>query len=215
MGDFGRVAPMRTAVDRLRFAIDFAETNLDHFRAWEWSKLRADIEGFLYGVKGQPMPQFGALVISQALEPPFPADCPEDKLRELQSDVRSFLRGIAPGPGIESEGGPPFTISQEWQPMLMGGQHLVLRASASLRDAVLFLLALLLAHNGLQNMRRCPATGCGRLFWKVRRQLYCSRTCVNRENMRTWTRRKREQAGHRAATKGPRTTRGRKKGGKS
>jgi len=185
---------MRTAIDRLRFAIAFAEeTNLDHFRhAWEWDKLRSELGTFLHGSPDEPMPHFGGLVVSEQLSPPFLHDYPEDKFRELQSDIRCLLRGIAPAQGDEVSGPPLFTTKQEWTALRLGG-HVVLQAFAPVRDAVLFLLMLLLAVNGLQNVRRCPAKGCGRVFWKVRRQLYCSRTCVNRENMRAWTRKQRAE----------------------
>lgn len=47
---------------------------------------------------------------------------------------------------------------------------------------------------GRQRLKVCPEPKCGELFWKVRRQLYCSRTCVNRENMRAHLKRQAERA---------------------
>jgi hypothetical protein len=177
---------------RLQFAVNFAEDNLDHYREREWNKLRTDLETFLYGLTGQPIPTFGAITI-RAMDPPFPSDYPKDAFRELQAEVRHLLRGIAPTaqtPDRDLSGGPSFTIKQNWSPMRLGSA-IVLNASGSVREGFLFLLVLLLAQHGLQNVRRCPSLECGRLFWKVRRQLYCSRTCVNRENQRAWTRKKR------------------------
>ena len=197
---------MTTAADRLHFAVAFAEANLDHHRESDWMRLREDLEGFLYGSAGQPMPAFGGLTI-QAMAPPFPAEYPKDRFRELQAEVRGLLYGIAPSPGVDVNGGPGFTLSQTWNPVRIG-QHVMLAASSSVRDGFLFLLVLLLAQHGLQNVRRCAAQDCGRLFWRTRRdQLYDSRTCVNRVNMRAWVRKQRKKKGRARPT-------GRRKGTK-
>jgi endogenous inhibitor of DNA gyrase (YacG/DUF329 family) len=69
----------------------------------------------------------------------------------------------------------------------------------SAREAVLLRLLYLLARHGHESIRPCPE--CGRLFWRVRRQLYCSRTCVNRVNMRAWTKAEKKKARTRSARK--------------
>jgi hypothetical protein len=190
---------VETAADRLRFAVAFAEENLGHYRDSDWRKLRSDLAAFLDGVDEKRA--LGSVAI-RALEPPLPLDYSPADLRALQLEVKELLRGIAPTKEEDDAGGRMITIKQDWMPMLVR-KHLVIMASAPVRDSFLFLVVLLLGLHGLDNVRRCPE--CSKLFWRVRRQLYCTRTCVNRVNMRAWTRK------HRKATH---ASRRKKKGGR-
>ena len=45
-----------------------------------------------------------------------------------------------------------------------------------------------------QKIRRCPE--CSDLFLKIRKQKYCSRTCVNRVNKRDWREAQRRAQGY-------------------
>jgi hypothetical protein len=52
------------------------------------------------------------------------------------------------------------------------------------RDVTLLQLIHLLSSVGIDSVRVCPEPECGQLFYRVRRQLFCSKKCVNRANKR-------------------------------
>jgi hypothetical protein len=45
-------------------------------------------------------------------------------------------------------------------------------------------VGLLLMEEGVSRIQNCPE--CGRVFYRVRKQLYCSKTCINRVTRRKW-----------------------------
>jgi hypothetical protein len=181
---------MRTDADRLRFAVRFAEERLDHYRPGDWLNLRDDLSGFfgtllVGGVR--ILLEVGSLMAAAK-------DLPEAKIREVQAQVAVFLKSLA----TEKVGEMTFTIdgvpakgTARWwttRDVTMTVKWTFERwptvTTATLREAMLLRLIFLVARHGQEDIKACPE--CGRLFWRVRRQLYCSRTCVNRVNMRTW-----------------------------
>jgi hypothetical protein len=253
---------MKTATDRLRFTVAFAEMNLAHLREWEWSKLRDDLCMFLLGrpaAANDPpngssyrdeetgltitsvtdLGGFGVMVT----EPPWPEEYSREAFEILQAAVKGALLTAAAHGGHDryrvqvnidteqratAEPAEPFRapdsgqaidadaflvpVTTQW--MVFGESESlppVLVTTGAARDVFLMKLFFLMLQHGCANIKSCPE--CGRLFWRVRRQKYCSRTCVNRVNMREWTRSKREQAARRAASRQTRTKRA-KKGGR-
>jgi hypothetical protein len=60
----------------------------------------------------------------------------------------------------------------------------ILVVTGPLLEVACATLCFLLRSETAQRLRRCPE--CDTLFFRVRKQLYCSRHCVNAANMRAW-----------------------------
>jgi hypothetical protein len=158
---------MQTPRERLEWAIRFAESDLDRFRPGDWLNLRHDLATFLEA-------KWAPIAI------PEPKGLPDAALRELQGDVRALLGQVAPPRrfkvrSVEIQG--PLLLN------VLAGPPAWLRSISHPRDAVLLSLGLLLAADP-GAVRRCPEPACQRLFYRVRRQVYCSTPCVKRANKR-------------------------------
>jgi hypothetical protein len=96
------------------------------------------------------------------------------ELGPIVRDLHHVVRGYVAG---ESDHPPRITVTVA--PLPTG-----LIASGGTRDVAIFAAVLLLRPGA--PVRACPEPGCGRLFVRSRRQLYCSRRCVMRANMRQY-----------------------------
>lgn len=192
---------MKTAIDRLRFAVRFAEDNFGRYRDADWAKLRQDLGDFLHGAPGVQTTgsDFGGIFVT-AIDPPLVQDYPESKLRELQATTKAILRELADEPDLS--GGPvhttrrPFGLAARWFVIRVAGLTM-LSAQGTVRDAFLLRLLFLVNQTPIGNMRRCSE--CDRLFWRVGRQLYCGSGCscgggcANRVSQRAHALRQRER----------------------
>ena len=188
---------MKTDAERLQFVIRFAQMDLDTLRPGDWLNLRDDLGSFLTGsLYGQeyyagdtPM---GRDVEVRPMDPPFPYEYPEDAFRELQEETRHILRTMVVAPRAGHSVWAPIPLQvQLATPSLDGlipatGQHLLIAEGAT-RDMFLLLVFVLLARGSTVRILRCPE--CSTIFYRVGKQLYCSRTCSNRANVRTWRQR--------------------------
>ena len=188
---------MKIDAERLQFVIRFAQMDLDTLRPWAWLKLRDDLGAFLTGsLYGQEYyaddTPIGGDVEVRPMEPPYPDEYPEDAFRELQEETRHILQTMVVHPRAERSVWAPISIqAQLAAPRLDGlipaiGQHLLI-AEGTTRDMFLLLVFLLLARGSTARILRCPE--CSTIFYRVGKQLYCSRTCSNRANVRTWRQR--------------------------
>jgi hypothetical protein len=186
---------MRTANDRLQWAVrDFAQQDLRLFREGDWLNLREDLAGFLgYGVE-QDVSSGDVVVVSKP-----PRAYSEEDLRALQGEARKMLEGVVSLRDTGSGVSPGLELSGKWSAVARKAGPVLLTVATSVRDGFLFKLLLLLWQEGVDHVRRCPE--CSQLFWRVKRQLYCSRTCSTRVNMRAYL----ERQGKRAT--GPRRAR--------
>jgi hypothetical protein len=187
--------------DRLPFAIRFASMDLDGIRQGDWINLEEDIVDFVGFRTGRtreearkqarrigvsPWPWSGRFVLRRD----------KDTIRALQADVRGFLNAVMArhedldakqrGQQPECEVTPDIPeihlrLWLDWnqdQPEDVG-----LLMDGTLRDMFLHVLSLLLSQD-MAHMRRCPE--CQTIFYRVRKQRYCTRTCTNRANMRAF-----------------------------
>jgi hypothetical protein len=198
------------ADDRLRFAVEFAQMDLAKLKtAAAWRTLQEDFDAFLEGRPEQPTPvaAFGGIRTSRYGATPLAelASVPSRPRREevlqqtqeyakaLQLTVRRFLVSYldarrqreggastrTPLPGIRLKEDAtlrlfPVRIRKGWINVLEFWGP----------DAFLVTLVFLLKQAGPDRLRRCP--GCPRMFFRVRRQRYCSRRCMTRESVRAW-----------------------------
>lgn len=196
-----------TPEDRLRFAVRFAQMDFDTLRAGDWLNLREDFIGFLMMTPGQPYittpvtsiatpetsPEvFQPLISMGMVGIPDGESSPEDfslnDFRALQADVRQWLSSLS---YTQSPG-------EAWLPPaipLQGRVALSQPASqvhAPLRDLFLWHLFLLLLQEPPDRIRCCPE--CETIFYRVKKQAYCSRTCGNRVTQRRWRERREASA---------------------
>jgi len=199
-----------TPEDRLRFAVRFAQMDLDTLRPGDWLNLREDFLGFLmmpmhvrhvqpYSpklvtsiVSLEASPEIFQPLISLGMLGIIPEECPsaeafsEDDFRALQADVRDWFGALT----------HPESPSEKWLPPAKPMQGRVvptnraLQVLAPVRDLFLWHLLLLVLQEPLDRIRRCPE--CETIFYRVKKQAYCSRTCGNRVTQRRW--RERQEA---------------------
>ena len=184
-------------IERLRWVVDFANQDLTGFREGDWLNLRDDLRQLL----NRPI---AGIEVKVAFE--FQKESRE-RLGEIQNKLREFLRGVAtnnmtlsdkrPGrKGILLEAIPlslSYGCSFSWQSFLSSYEKEsvvkeippagIFASADDVYDAVLFAVMLLLA--GLHdNLRTCPE--CDRIFFKIRKQRYCSKRCINAATRREW-----------------------------
>jgi hypothetical protein len=162
---------MRTAKNRLQFAVQFATLDLDRLREGDWLNLRDDFRDFLAGHRPE-----GA---------PLSIDYSEEVVRALQRDVRTLLRQLA---GQSTDLNAPlevrFKLDVFWMRENNQDRKSLLVVNGSFRDRVLWTLSHLIGDAPTDAIRACPE--CGTLFYRVRKQQYCSPRCVKRVAMRQW-----------------------------
>jgi hypothetical protein len=197
---------------RLEFVIRLANADLDKQRSGDWMNLRDDLLTFL-GLGERSLGMTAGPIQVVPLDPPFAHEYPEDDFRRLQGDVRKLLAGLADShspPGHLDVGATTYTIT----PVFVERLHLYATrlpigggfpaAKADVRGSALLLLWVLLAQDS-ESVRRC--TECGLFFYRVRRQLYCSKKCVNRVNKRAVRRIAKTVPAPTASRKKPKRTR--------
>lgn len=184
---------MQSAADRLRFAVAFAGADLDGFRPGDWLNLRADLAAFTSAPRGQPAhaADFGGIIPFVRPVRPLPRDCPEEACRHLQHDTQVLLAAVADRSGlnlIALSGGILTSVQKHLTVAptgrLTGPSSAVVLVRGPFRDIYLEILIALLSQGPLPPIGRCPEPACARLFYRVRRQRFCSRTCANRASMR-------------------------------
>jgi hypothetical protein len=183
---------MMTDTERLQFVIRFAQMDLDTLRPGDWLNLKDDVGWFLTGsVFGHNYPDdepVGGDMEIRPLDPPYLEDYPQEAFRVLQEETLHILKYMI----IERGAWAPIPIQIRLAaPSLDGlipvtGQHLLI-AEGPTRDAFLLRMLMLMARHPTNRIRRCPE--CDAIFYRVGKQQYCSRVCVNRATVRTWRQR--------------------------
>jgi hypothetical protein len=116
----------------------------------------------------------------------FPQSSPITDEKPPRGALRRLLREVAPG-------AKAFLVSRlPWEVVLKGraarrlewaGSVAIAGYKTDWRSAFL-LRAMDLLALGAENVRKCGAEGCGRLFPAVKRQAFCSKRCALRERQR-------------------------------
>lgn len=178
----------REQSDRLRFAVDFARRDLATATKSEWQRLQDQLYDFLAG--GLQRADRGIVAATSHHSLPWS----QDDVRALQGDVSKLLRGLVEArarggggilPGLEIHG--PVHIA--FMPFADGRTGLLLNdmGQAPIRSIFLLVLALLLNREPSPRVQRCPEATCEhQLFYRVRKQRYCSPACVTRANKRRY-----------------------------
>jgi hypothetical protein len=187
--------------DRLPFAIRFANLDLEGLRRGDWFNLFDDVTDFVGFRTGRTLEEArrqarGVGVSPWPVSGNFSAKINQGTIQILQADVRQLLNGLmdlheeldATQRGQRPEREAPPQVPEihvrywlYWQ--RDQDEDAALFHDGSLRDLFLSTLVFLLARD-VAHVRRCPE--CQTIFYRVRKQQYCTRTCTNRANMRDW-----------------------------
>jgi hypothetical protein len=187
-----------TATEALRFAVDFAQTDIE---AVDVAEVERQIENLLN------LPHYLDPRAGWAKVPKLG----KAALQEMQASLSEFLANLT---GIGTD---EVTVSLTFWAVrsLKEGADQMARAKRDAtayeprvdvlvhgqpRDWLLYRVIRLLEQVGAQNLKTCPAPECGRLFLKVTRKEFCSARCQSRIYMRGY-RQQGKTAAHGEATK--------------
>lgn len=191
----------------LQSVIEFVNMDLDQLRAGDWLNLQEDLVR-LAGFQRRYTFEDTAMATQAFGASPWPVSrrwsttAPRDLIPQLQAEVQQYFRGVIelqtyyeqlfsravadPLPELPEVAIPETRVKlwPYWWPERedspTGVSQLI---DGTLRDLLLWRLAFVLACDA-SHVRRCPE--CRTIFYRVRKQLYCSRRCTNRANMREW-----------------------------
>jgi hypothetical protein len=187
--------------DRLPFAIRFANLELEGLRRGDWFNLFDDVTDFVGFRTGRTLDEARRQANRVGVSPwplsgRFSEPVNQDTIRTLQADVRQMLNGMldrhedldAKQRGERPARDAPALVPEihvrywlYWQ--RDHDEDAALFQDGRLRDLFLSTLVFLLTRD-VAHVRRCPE--CQTIFYRVRKQRYCTRTCTNRANMRDW-----------------------------
>jgi hypothetical protein len=165
--------------ERLEFAIRFAQMDLSKLRRGDWLNLNDDLLNFIAPPNTPPFKKAGEVLA-------------KENGTDLQKEILHVLNELT---RLRDEGEFSFEsvdASAEW-PLQIGfmitahqpGSVNILPIGET-RDLVLMRLFSLFAQEAIDKILRCEASDCNRIFYKKRKQRYCSPRCQTREFMKTW-----------------------------
>lgn len=178
---------MSTTEDRLRFAIRFCQEDIGKMRAGDQINLREELSFFMYGAPMSATVATPAGVI--AFDGADISQLPNEEMSKLQAEVYEVLNSAAswgkqsnPRSLVKLNAPLPrhhISVDLELRGDLIG-------VHGSSRDCLLFILYRLLVQEPrmVQRISLCP--GCGRIFYRIKRQKYCSQRCSNRMYMQEY-----------------------------
>jgi len=167
----------------LEFAVNFAQTDISALREGDWLNLKEDIWSFLRG----PISGNEAVVLpgsSGILESRSEAETLQKEMYSLLSEVVDTPeRNLEPQRhqiSFDLEVG----FSREVAAKLSAGDAPWFFVHGAQRDRMLLNLFFLLMKESTEKIRRCDASDCKRIFYRVRKQKFCSVRCQSRESAR-------------------------------
>ena len=176
--------PLPTAAERLQFVVRFAQMNLDALRPGDWLNLRDDFTRFFGIFREEMIPQLAPGVYCVPYEAPEKVS--EDTIRTLRYAVSRMLEFVVDPHFVYRGNIGAIRTAHYWREdhIRPGRRRCVLMLTGSFYDVFLLLLSFLLPEEPTEHILRCPE--CETIFYRARKQQYCSRPCVNRANVRAW-----------------------------
>jgi hypothetical protein len=179
---------MDTAEGQLSWITKFASVDLRRLTSGDSQQVRRALAEFVAGPEQ-------SIDGSMAVRPTeHPVDVSAESLAALQAEIRVLLvqlvdareqGGVAPT--IQLTAAPRLALLSVGELLGMPDRTGLLVTELPLRDAVLWMLVELLSRMSTRRLQRCPETRCGRrVFFRVRRQKFCSPRCMTRATKRTY-----------------------------
>ena len=176
---------LRTPIQALQFAVEFAQMDLTHAKPKDLSRVAARLDALLnpdHPHTWAPVPALDRAALV-ALQGALHATLTEIISRGwVERAVRLQLLAVRPRrPGAKGSRGPygrpdPGAWAADVGLLVYGEP----------RDWLLYRVMRLLEELGAEKLQVCPAPDCGRLFFKVTRKEYCSTRCQSRIYMRRY-----------------------------
>lgn len=180
---------MPTAAERLQFVVRFAQMTLDPIRPGDLLNLRDDFMMFFGVVPDHDSPQIFRHVFCMPSVEEHPSWVSEETIRSLQQDTQRIVASLVnlrertpEGAVIQND----LQLSVSLLPLAQPGRPgpNLLHFYGNFRDLFLMTMLIDLSQEPTDRILRCPE--CPTIFYRIRKQQYCSRRCVNRANVRHW-----------------------------
>jgi hypothetical protein len=181
---------MMTSADRLRWYIDFARVHSrnQELKEWQVLKLRDEIIEFVAGSEPDESFRF------QLKDRPIDQIITRESIIRLAEQARNCLTVLFV-PSLTSKDNSPPRLADllNWQKafVYLGSPSIWLQRSSAtfliesnLQSLLFIRFAFVLKDEGASQIERCPE--CCEFFYRVRKQVYCSKTCINRVSRRNW-----------------------------
>ena len=181
---------LRPGADFLQFAVAFAQLDLDALRQGDWLNLREDFEMYmgrtsLIGASGQCILAYPVQhdTAGSPLVWPLPAQFTPQDFKNLQQRISPVVEGEAKGHSV----GTMHPVGESMHRHGLnrstpGRRQLVI--SAPTADCFVKIFYWLIDQEPPDRILTCPE--CGRFFYRVKQQAYCSRKCGNRLTVRNY-----------------------------
>lgn len=156
-----------TDEEKLKWAVDFAQMEMNDLREWEILKLREELKTFI---------TFGRVTSGKIhvwMKHPFLTEYQRDDFKTLSSEFWSIFRdlnrevvsGIKLGADIICH-------------LITAAGRVVASFQGSTRDMAIVKLIELLTHGSIERVKKCANEDCSQFFFKVKRQKYHNRKCM-------------------------------------
>jgi hypothetical protein len=167
--------------ERLAFAVKFAQTDFPSIREGDWLNLIEDFAAFLMPSQTMAMSVRHDNPGETVLDSRPQAEALQKKAYALLSD----LVDIRDGRKKRSDRWP-INFDILVQPPIIEGSRTRYYLCAQGKEHDIFLLRvfLLLIREPTNRVLRCDAADCDRIFYRVRKQKFCSQRCQSRDFMR-------------------------------
>jgi hypothetical protein len=204
---------MRTAEERLKFAIEFSQMEFEYLRQGDLMNLREDLLMFLYPegqmaqlAKHSKYPIMDTLSWAfneedrkprdfsfvPLLDKPWPQEYSTDEIRALQTKCLSVIESaVYQGHSIRVATRCELNIRLEFV-IRPGTDDPSPFVGGSTEDVFMYRLYELLTRESRKRIVSCPS--CRKIFYKVRKQKYCSRRCGIRQYMQDYRQTEKGQA---------------------
>jgi hypothetical protein len=174
---------MKTAEDRLRWAVEFCQSDVDHMRQGDILNLRDDLYLFLSGHPNERVFPGGISVFEIPAGDHMIREFSIEEIRQLQAEVQAVFRSaaIVSGERVALPINVCYTLMrdpQDWK------RKVLIEVAGDSRDCFLTVLYHLLSQEPVNRLAMCP--GCNLIFYRVKKQKYCSVKCGNKVYMREY-----------------------------
>jgi hypothetical protein len=175
-----------TASDRLRFAIQFAQSDLNRMRRGDLINLKEDMQEFICPaarVSFSELRGVMAFVSGNRLIDKLSLD----ECMAIQTEMKGILDVWVRAQSNPEGGSAAPSVKIEGDEIILGfvpGSRCLTVAGPPSPHLFGIILNFLLWNEPANRILRCPV--CEKIFYRNRKQQYCSRTCTNRANVQNW-----------------------------
>jgi hypothetical protein len=171
---------MRTAEDRLRWAVEFCQSDVERMRPGDILNARDDLYLFLHGHPNERVFPGGICAFETGGSI---REFPLEEMKQLQAEGRAVFHSaaIVSGTKLALPVNVHYTLMRDpidWK------RKVVMEVAGDPRDCFLTVLYHLITQEKVNRLAMCP--GCGLIFYRVKKKKYCSVRCGNKVYMREY-----------------------------